>query len=245
MNAAETNIEAKSISEHVDELRKKAMIALAVFFTGTIISHFFNSEIIAFLLKTANNQNLIFLSPLDPLFFILQIDFIGGVIFSFPVIIWLLFSYISPALSDRIKQRVVLFYISSTLLLILGLAYSVLVVAPISLKFLLSITIPGIENSFSVQKYISFLITQAIIVIIVFQIPIVIIGGISLGILKTKLLALKRKYIYVGLMIALAVITPTTDLFSLAILFVPCVIIFEISLIVGKVVEKINKQKIE
>ncbi len=82
-------------------------------------------------------------------------------------------------------------------------------------------------------------------VIIVFQIPIVIIGGISLGILKTKLLALKRKYIYVGLMIALAIITPTTDLFSLAILFIPCVIIFEISLIVGKVVEKINKQKIE
>jgi sec-independent protein translocase protein TatC len=241
MNSTEINVEEKSISEHVAELRKKMLIALTFFVIGVTISHIFNSEIIDFLLKPASSQNLIFLSPLEPLFFIFQIDFIGGIIFSFPVILWLLFSYISPALSDKINKKIILFYIISTLLLIFGLAYALFVAAPISLKFLFSITIPGTQNSFSVQKYLSFFITQTIIVMTVFQAPIIIIGGVYLGILKTKFLAAKRKHIYLGLIIALAIITPTTDIFSLAILFIPCVAIFEISLIGAKFVEKIKR----
>lgn len=242
MNFTENDIEEKSISEHVGELRRKILIALGFFVVGVMISHIFHSEIIEFLLKPASGQKLIFLSPLDPLFFIFQIDFICGLIISFPVILWLLFSYISPALSDKINKRIILFYTTSTLLLIFGLIYALFVTIPISLKFLFSITIPGIENSFSVQKYLSFFIAQALIVMVIFQVPIIIIGGVYLGILKTKLLAIKRKYIYLGLLIALAIITPTTDVFSLAIVFIPCVIIFEISLIGGRIVEKTKRQ---
>lgn len=238
MNSPEIDTEEKSISEHVGELRKKILIALGIFIVGVTISHIFHNKIIEFLLKPANGQNLIFLSPLEPLFFIFQIDLIGGLIISFPVILWLLFSYISPALSEKINKRIIIFYLTSTTLLVLGLAYALFITIPISLKFLFSITIQGVENSFSVQKYLSFLITQALIVMIVFQVPIVIVGGIYLEILKTKFLAIKRKYIYIGLLITLAIITPTTDVFSLIILFMPCVIIFEISLIGGRIVEK-------
>ncbi len=189
MNSTEIDVEEKSISEHIGELRKKIFFALGFFVTGVAIAHIFNSEIIEFLLKPASSQNLIFLSPLDPLFFILQIDLICGFIISFPVILWLLFSYISPALSEKINKRIVAFYLISTLLLVFGLGYALFVTIPISLKFLFSITIPGIENSFSVQKYLSFLITQALIVMVIFQVPMVIIGGVYLGILKTKFLA--------------------------------------------------------
>jgi sec-independent protein translocase protein TatC len=242
MTFTEIRDEEKNLSEHINELRKKILIALFIFIAGVTITHVFNAEIIDFLLKPASNQNLIFLSPLDPLFFIFQIDFIGGIIFAFPAILWLLLSYISPALSNKVNKRIFLFFITSTLLLIFGLVYTLFVVAPISLKFLFSIAIPGIENSFSVQKYLSFLITQTIIVMMVFQVPIVIIGGVYLEILKTRFLAVKRKFIYVGLLTALAIITPTTDIFSLAILFIPCLIIFELSLIGAKIVEKTRGQ---
>lgn len=238
MDPTKADREEKSISEHIGELRVKILTALGFFFVGIAISHIFHNKIIDFLLEPASDQSLIFLSPLEPLFFIFQIDFVGGFILSFPVILWLLFSYISPALSDGIKKRLIIFYLTSTLLLILGLAYALFITIPTSLKFLFSITIPGIENSFSVQKYLSFIITQTIIVMAVFQIPVVIIGGVHLGILKTNILVVKRRHIYIGLITILAIITPTTDIFSLAILFIPCVVIFEISLIGGKLIEK-------
>lgn len=237
--------EPKSILDHVGELRKKIFIALGAFVVGAIISHIFNAEIIAFLLKPAGSQNLIFLSPLEPLFFIFKIDFIGGFIISFPVIIWCIFSYITPALPKRIGGVVILFYVTSTILLFLGLFYALFVTIPLSLKFLFSISIPGIENNFSVEAYLSFFITQAIIIMSVFQVPILIIGGISLGVIKTKMFANKRRIIYLVLLIALAIITPTTDVFSLGIVFVPCLVIFEISLIGGKIVEFLKSRKIK
>lgn len=243
INFTEIDAEEKSIGEHLDELRRKIFIAFGFFVAGVTMSHMFHVEIIEFLLKPANGQNLIFLSPLDPLFFILKIDFVGGLIFSFPVILWLLFSYISPALSKTINKSIVIFYLISTLLLIFGLYYALFVTIPISLKFLFSITVPGIENSFSVQKYLSFFISQALIVMTIFQIPIIIMGGTYLGILKTKFLAIKRKYIYIGLLIGLAIITPTSDIFNLAIVFIPCVVIFEISLIGSRIIEKIKRKR--
>lgn len=236
--------EEKSIWEHVGDLRKKILIALGAFVVGAVIAHIFHSEIIAFLLKPAGSQHLIFLSPLEPLIFIFKIDFIGGFIISFPIIIWCIFSYISPALSERISKLVIFFYITSTFLVFAGLLYSFFIMIPITLKFLFSINIPGIENTFSVEKYLSFLITQAVIVMAIFQVPIILIGGIFVGLLKTKFLANKRRYIYLILLIALAIITPTTDIFSLSVVFIPCIIIFEISLIGGRIVEALKRKNI-
>jgi Sec-independent protein secretion pathway component TatC len=54
---------------------------------------------------------------------------------------------------------------------------------------------------------------------------------------------LKRKYIYIGLLVALAIITPTSDIFSLVIIFVPCLLIFEISLIGGRIVESLKNNR--
>ncbi|MEK7572719.1 MAG: twin-arginine translocase subunit TatC [Patescibacteria group bacterium] len=235
--------EAKSVLEHVGELRKKLLIALGAFIVGAIIAHIFNKEIIDFLLKPAGSQSLIFLSPLEPFFFVFKIDFIAGIIIAFPFIVWCLFSYITPALSKRATTLLFSFYITSTLLLFAGLFYAFFITIPFSLKFLFSITIPGIENNFSVERYLSFFVSQALIITAVFQVPILVIGGIYLGVFKTKLLAAKRRYIYLILIIALAVFTPTADIFNLGIVFIPCIVIFEISLIGGKIVEFLKKKK--
>ncbi len=239
----ETN-EAKSILEHVGDIKKKIFIAFFAFIVGAVISHLFNLEITNFLLRPSSGQNLIFLSPLDPLLFIFKIDFMGGFIISFPIILWSIFSYVNPTLPFKIRKTIGLFYFASALLLFLGLIYAFFVTIPLSLKFLFSISIPGISNSFSAEKYLSFFITQAIIVMIVFQVPILVTGGVYLELLKTKFLASKRRYIYLILIISLAIITPTTDIFSLLIILVPCIFIFEISLIIGKLIERLKRKKL-
>lgn len=236
--------EAKSVLEHVGELRKKILIILVVFILGVTIAHTFHKEIIAFLLQSADGQKLIFLSPLDPLFFIFKIDFIVGLIISFPVIIWGLFSYISPALTKKIKKLIFIFFITSILLIILSLLYAFFITIPFSLKFLFSIVIPGIENQISAQNYISFFITQSLIIMTIFQIPILIIGGVYLGAFKTKMLSKKRRYIYLIITIALSILTPTADIFNLAIVLVPCIAIFEISLLGAIFIERLKKRKI-
>lgn len=234
--------ETKSVSEHLGELRKKIFIALSAVIFGAIIGHLFNKEITAFLLHLAGGQQLIFLSPLEPLFFIFKIDFIAGIIIAFPVIIWCLLSYIAPALPKQTAALLSCFFVVSTLLLAAGLLYAFLITIPLSLKFLFSIVIPGIQNQISAQSYINFFITQALIITLIFQIPFIIIGGIHLGILKAKALSDKRRYIYLILTIARAILTPTVDVFSLLVVLAPCFIIFEISLIGGRIMNAFKKR---
>lgn len=235
--------ETKSVLEHVGELRKKIFVALFAFIAGASVAHYFHKEIIAFLLKPIGSQHLVFLSPLDPLFFILKIDSITGIVIAFPVLIWCIFSYVMPALPTRAKSLVAFFYITSTLLVVAGLAYAFFITIPLSLKFLFSITVPGIENTITAQNYIGFYIAQALIILVIFQVPIVIIGGIMLGAFKTTTLARKRRIIYLIVIIALSILTPTTDIFSLGIVLIPCLVIFEVSLIGGRMVEFFKRKK--
>jgi sec-independent protein translocase protein TatC len=243
MNFVEQHGPNKSVFDHISELRKKIFIALIAFVVGAIIAHIFHKEIIAFLLQPTDGQNLIFLSPLEPLFFIFKIDCITGIVISFPVIIWCILSYITPAFSKRNANLLIFFFIISILLLITSLLYAFLVTIPVSLKFLFSIVIYGIQNQISAQSYINFYIAQTLIIMIIFQVPILIIGGINLKAFKIETLAKKRGYIYTAITIALAIITPTVDIFSLLIVLIPCLIIFEISLIGGKIVEFLKRKK--
>lgn len=234
--------EIKSVSEHIRELRGKLIISLIAVFSGAAIAHFFHEKIINFLLAPAGGQQLIFLSPLEPLFFIFKIDIIAGIIFAIPVIVWGIISYLAPALPKKIYKLIFFIYFTSIILTIFGLLYAFLVTIPISLKFLFSIVVPGIQNQISAQNYIDFFIAQTLIVTGIFQIPILIIGGIQVNAFKTKTLAAKRSYIYFISIIALAIITPTTDVFSLIVIFIPCLVIFEASLISGYLIESIKKK---
>lgn len=239
-----SEVEEKSVLEHVGDLRKKLIISLTSIILGAITAHFFHTEIINFLLKPTNGQKLIFLSPLEPLFFIVKIDLIAGFIFSLPIIVWSILSYISPALPKKVYKLLFLLYIASVTLTVIGLLYAFFVIIPISLKFLFSINIPGIQNQISAQSYIDFFITQTLIIATIFQIPIIIISGIYINAFKTKHLRNKRKYIYLISIIFLAIITPTTDIFSLTIILLPFLFIFEISLILGNIIEFLKRKKI-
>lgn len=234
--------EARSVAEHIGDLRIKLFLAFGAALVGAIVTHLFHTEIIAFLLRPAGAQEFIFLSPLEPFLFILKVDIVGGIVVSFPILMWCLFSFIAPALPQHIKKILVLFYVTSSALLVIGLLYAFYVTIPLSLKFLFSITIEGIRNQISAQNYIGFFLTQALIIAGIFQVPILIIGGTYVGVLKTAFFKNKRRYIYLIATIAIAVITPTTDVFSLTVVLIPCLVIFEASLLGARLVERFRRK---
>jgi sec-independent protein translocase protein TatC len=231
-----------SILDHIIELRGKLFISIIAIIIGSSIAHYFHEQIIGFILKPIGEQKLVFLSPLDPLFFILKIDLVVGILIALPVIVWSIFSYIRPVITKKINYIIYTVYISSTLLVLTALSYTYFIIVPLILKFLSSITIPGIESTITAQNYLSFFITQILIITAVFQIPLFIIFGIYIGIFSTKLLRSKRGYIYVGITIGLSILTPTPDVFSLGIILIPTLFIFEVSLIVGRALERLKKK---
>mgnify|MGYP001587160101 CR=1 FL=1 len=223
--------------EHIGELRSRILTSVLAIAVGTGIAHYFNQEIIALLLRPIKSQSLAFLSPLDPLFLIIKVDLFAGLILAFPVICLNFLFFIRPTLKNSHWLGLLGLIVSSTLLLIVGLAYAYFIVAPISIGFLLSIKINGIENIITVQNYLAFFLTQSFVAALIFQIPLVTAIGSYFGLFNARFVATKRRYIYVAGLVALALLTPTPDVFNLAVVAIPTLAIFEGSLIVARVVE--------
>ena len=181
-----------TIWEHISELRSRLLVCFCAIVVFSIGAHYFHEQIIGFLLKPLQDNQLFFLSPLDPLLFIFKVDIIVGAIASIPVVNWAVISFIRPATNKFSWSLFSGVYISIIFLVLLALIYGFLVVAPFSLKFLLSIKVQGITNMITASSYMSFLLTQILIIAIIFQIPLIMATGSYIGVLNPKRLLVRE-----------------------------------------------------
>lgn len=230
--------------DHLLELRSKVLLSVLSIGLGAAVAHYFHENLIAFFLRPLHGQQLIFLSPLDPLFFILKIDLSVGVILALPVLNWAIFSFVRPAMKGSSWLLFSTVYGSAGVLILAALAYAYFVMVPMSLGFLLSIKLPGTENMITANSYLGFLLVQTFIVAVLFQIPLFVVAGTYIQAFTIETLASKRRYIYVGGIIGLAIITPTTDLFNLAFVALPAWAIFEGSLSASRIIGWYSRSRV-
>lgn len=231
--------------DHLLELRTKILVCVAAIVVGALVAHYYHDPLIRFLLKPTGDHQLFFLSPMDPLFFILKIDLFGGIILAFPVINWCILGFIRPAMHKSGWLMLCIIYFTISILALCGLGYAFFVIIPISLQFLLSINIEGIQNMITANSYLDFLLTQSFIIAAIFQIPIFILAGTYMRALNVKMLSAKRPYVYVIGIAVLAMVTPTVDIFNLLIVAVPAAIIYEGSIVAARILQWSISRKVD
>jgi sec-independent protein translocase protein TatC len=169
------------------------------------------------------------------------IAFIGGFIFAFPYVFWEFWKFVRPALSqkERRKTRGVIFWVSA--LFFTGVLFGYYVLTPFMINFYFSYTLsPIITNLPNFPDYIENLVYTTVGVGILFQMPLLIMVLARIGIVTGKFLRKYRRHALVIIIIAAAIITPSTDPFSLFIVTVPLYLLFEASIIIAS---RINKRQ--
>lgn len=224
--------------DHLAELRAKLLLCGFAVALGAAVAHPFHDAVIAFLLRPIRGQTLLFLSPLDPLLFVFKVDVLAGFLLATPVISWCVLSFLKPAMSPSQWPQARVVCGLAAALMTAGLTYSYLVIVPLTLHVLTSISAPGVTHVLTASSYLSFLLLQLLLMGAVFQIPLFILAGVAIGAFDPASLGAKRRYLYVGGLIVLAVITPTTDVFSLSIVALPALVIFEGSLVAARIVRR-------
>ncbi len=223
-----------SVWEHIAAFRKVLLYIIGFFLVCVSVVHYFRNELIGFLLHPLGKtiSALQFLSPLDPLYFILKIDFIFGVILCLPITTILLWRYVSPAVTI-VWWQIMLVFTASMLLSITAGGYSYMVVVPLILKFMNSIVIPGTVIAFTAQGYLNFILSTTIILVAIFQIPLFLMATISMNIIQPTMITKNRSSVYLAIIVACAIITPTTDILTLILVTAPCIITTELGLVLG------------
>ncbi len=171
------------------------------------------------------------------------IAFVGGFIVAFPYVFWEFWSFIKPALSKKeIKTtRGIIFWVS--MLFFIGVAFGYFLLTPFMVTFYSNYSLSSlIEFKPTMSDYIENLIYTTVGIGVLFQMPLLIMFLSKIGIVSPQFLKKYRKHAFVVILIAAAIITPSTDPFSLTLVTIPLYALFEASVVLSKRVYKAREK---
>ncbi|MBE6318370.1 MAG: twin-arginine translocase subunit TatC [Bacteroidales bacterium] len=158
-------------------------------------------------------------------------------LFASPYLLFELFRFVSPALYENEKRYSIIVVFVVYVLFLMGLLMSYFVIFPVSFQFLATYQVdPTINNTITLSSYISTFTTLTLMMGIVFQLPVIAFVLAKMGIVDTNLLRHYRRHALVIITIIAAIITPTTDIFTLLLVTGPIYLLYELSImVVGRV----------
>lgn len=224
------------ILEHLEEVRHRLLKVVSVVFGITFLSFWGADWILEWLLKPAPlmSQTLSSLQPAGVFTQSLRLSLMSGVILALPLVLFQLWSFVSPGLKFRERKVFLISLYAGTGLFFAGVLFSYYWVVPKTLLFFWDYSERlGVKPAWSIDYYLSFILMFLISFGIAFELPLVILLLIRFGIVKRDWLVSKRPHAIVAIAILAAVLTPP-DVISLLILGIPLWILFEISLWVSK-----------
>lgn len=226
-----------TVYEHIGELQKRLMFVVVFFLLAVIVSFFLAEPLIRYLQHADEAKQLTMnaFRITDPLKIYMEMIMFIAIIMTSPLILFQVWSFISPGLYER-ERKVTLSYIPISLLLFLGgLSFSYFILFPYVVKFMM-----GLSNNLNIQQvigineYFHFLFQITIPFGFLFQLPVIMLFLTRLGIVTPMLLAQMRKVAYFVLLVIAAFITPP-DIVSHMMVTVPLLLLYEISIWISKI----------
>lgn len=153
-----------------------------------------------------------------------------AVVFAFPVIIYLLWGFVAPGLYEREKRGVRTAFLFGNVMFFLGVAVGYFMVFPITLRFLADYQVSAmVPNQISLDSYMDNFLLIILVMGIIFELPLVswILG--NMGLLTRDFFRRYRRHAAVVLLILAAVVTPTGDPFTLMVVFLPLMALWQFS----------------
>ncbi|PEZ08073.1 twin-arginine translocase subunit TatC [Bacillus sp. AFS018417] len=225
-----------SIIEHISELRKRLIITVLSFVFFLIIGFVYTKDIYFLLVKDLT-MKLTVLGPSDVLWIFFSIASLFAVVCTIPIAAFQLWLFVKPGLHPR-EQKMTLMYIPVLFILfIAGLCFGYFIVMPFLFHFLTQIGNEMFNTMFTTEKYFYFVLNLTVPFAVIFELPIVVMFLTSIGFLTPYFLQRIRRYAYVILIIIASCISPP-DFLSHSMVAVPLICIYEISIILSKIVYK-------
>jgi sec-independent protein translocase protein TatC len=227
-----------TLTEHLGELRRRLIVAVAAFVVGGAIAALFYGWFLNLLQHpycTASPRHCQFYvtGPLDPLGLRIKLAAFGGLVLASPVILWEVWRFITPGLRRRERHYVVPFVTASVVLFLLG-CVTAYVVFPHALHFLIAVGGSHLTEILSPNSYLSLILTMMVLFGLAFEFPVLLVALELVRVVSPAQLLRHWRWAVIGITTAAAVFTPSSDPFSMLALAVPLTAFYFAAIGIGK-----------
>jgi sec-independent protein translocase protein TatC len=224
-----------SLVEHLDELRARIVVSLAVFGVALALC-FWQNHLLLELASAplpSNHHRLITFGISEPFTTTITVSAYGAIILALPIVLYQLYAFLLPAFAEKERRVILPLLLLIPALFIAGIVFGYFVVLPAATKFLLNFN----DSQFNVQvrakEYYGFFAQTLLACGIVFQIPVGILAVVRLGIVKVHQLTENRRYAYLGCAIIAAAL-PGVDPVSMLLETAPLIALYELSIVLAR-----------
>lgn len=225
-----------TIVEHLEELRRRLLIAFAALGVGAAIGFAFVDRVLDLLIRQLQVPHVVFFAPAEALFIRIKIALLLGVFIGLPVILYQLWAFVAVGLTGAERRAVRGLLPPSLVLFALGAAFGVFVIMPVGVRVLLGYQTEKVQPMLAVGPALSFLMAFMLAFGFIFQLPIAVVFLVRMGLVSPATLAAGRRYAIVGIAVLSAVLTPGTDVVSQMLMAVPTYALYELSIWLARLV---------
>jgi sec-independent protein translocase protein TatC len=239
--------ERLSVISHLEELRSRLVKASIATLVGFGICYWQVEPIFHWIVKPLRavtpDSPLVMLKLTEAFMTYLKLALWSGLLVASPVVLYQIWAFIAPGLYRHEKRLVAPLVVASTVLFVLGAAFTYYLVLPFAFKYLiLEFATGDVKATLSMSSYVSstciFMATFGLI----FQIPLLMMLLARLGIIKGATLARNRKYVLLGSFVVGAVLSPP-DIFSQTMVSVPLFLLFEVSIWIIRIQDLMKRKR--
>ena len=225
--------------DHLEELRWRIIWSLVglVVGVGAAFGILLDLDVIGWLerpiLPLLNGRKLVFTHPGDPFQIVLQAALLLGVLLALPVVWYQVWAFVAPAFSRHERRIAVGVGTGAVLLFSCGVSLGWFGVLPLALPWLLSFGAPALEPMITAGEYFSFVFSLVLAFGIAFELPVVLLGLATLGIVTPQFLSRYRRHAIVAAVIIGAFLTPGDLVWTTIAMAVPLYLLYELSIMLS------------
>ena len=240
------NDDKQPFMAHLEELRKRVVVCAIAIGIGFIFSYIFSKRLFSLLIMPLKevlppDSSLIFTNLPEMFIAYIKVALIAGTLLAIPVIFYEIWMFMVPALYQKERKYLIPFIVASSVLFLGGALFGYFIVFPYGFKFFIGLATEDIQALPSVKQYFSFSIRLLLAFGVVFELPVVVFFLTKIGIINPDLMKKNRKFAILGSFAVAAILTPP-DVATQAMMALPLIVLYEISIIVSRGAYKKRKE---
>jgi sec-independent protein translocase protein TatC len=216
-----------SVFEHLDELRTRLFISVAVLMLAFVALYAFNGWLLSLLLDplSPDYRKLLALSPTEPFMVILKVVFGAAMLVTLPVLLYQLYAFVVPAVQVQTRRKMLAIVGGVSALFLGGVVFAYYLVLPVALQWLLGFGEGDFQIALRADEYFSFALTMMLAGGIVFELPIAMLVLARMGLVSAQQFRTHWRIALVVIAFVAAVL-PGGDPASMILLMIPQIVLY-------------------